>query len=477
MSFENDIYISLVSGTNENSWEKNLIRFLCTLLKRFLSRSVKTVFLDDFNTEEQRQHAINNSAAFLIIITEDYIKSNISSKELDLIHESIHGNFNRIFKVLKTDINAERQPSTIKNLMSYNFFEKQSDQDELQTYYESKIFDIERNYWTKLTDMAFDVYKIIESEKILKGVPYIFIAETTDEQNNNRESITRELKRLGYLIYPDKMLSKNPALLKIEVEEYLQKSFIAIHLIGNNYGELLENSEYSLIEMQNKIASDYFEILQQNSDEFASKIFSRLIWLDPDMKISNEKQNLFVERLKRDADLLKGASMIQTPLENFKSIVIAEINHKKSQILNSFNKLSLGIKVYLIHESQSFEKISTISAQLVRSGFEIIHSPLLNEERNLLKKHRQNLTDCDAVLIFYDSNDVFWLKSKINDLMKAPGYGRKRSFTAKAVLLDCENILPKDFLESKDFIVIENPCDSSSYSLDKFIDKIQMSVK
>lgn len=474
MAFDNDLYVSLACGSSENSWEKNLLIFLTTLLKRLLSRTVKVVSTNNFTSDKEKQEAIATSAVFLSVVTDEYIHSETCMQELILIEKRVHGDFSRIFKVLKTDIAREVQPDLIQNLLSYNFFEKNDEQDDSQTYYESMIYEIERHYWTKLTDLAFDIYKIIDIEKNEKSISGVYIAETSADQYKNRENIIRELKRLGYTIYPDKILSGSPDMLKKEVYTYLQKSFISIHLIGNSYGELLKNSDISAVDLQNVIASDYFEMLQSASEEPVEHTFSRLVWFDPDMKISNEKQKIYIEKLKRDTEMLKGASMIQTPLEHFKSIVISEIKNKKIQTDHSFSRLNQGVKVYLVHESRSFDKISTISANLVRNGFEILHSPLLNEERNLMKKHRQNLIDCDAVLIFYDSNDVFWLKSKINDLIKAPGYGRKRPFAAKAILIDCDNPLPGEFYESKDFIVMHNVCDSSLFALDKFLDKIQM---
>lgn len=475
MAFEYDIFISLTTGSNQNSWEKNLTGFLATLLKRLLGRSINIAISDNFNTEEQRFEAIKKSGVYLMIITEEYLISSVSLKEIQLIEKCLHGSFSKVFKVLKTEIPSEKQPLFIANLLSYDFFEKTVEQETGQGYYESMIFEIERHYWTKLTDLAFDIYKVVDEKIISEERLAVFVAETTNDQDKKRESIIRELKRLGYIVYPDKILSSNCETLKKEVYAYLQKSFLSIHLIGNIYGDILESSEFSLVDFQNRIASNYYEKLQSSSEDTEFRNFSRLIWLDPDLKISNEKQKLFIEKLKRDSDLLKGASLIQTPLEHFKTIVISEVKNKINIPEHSFSKINNGIKVYLVHESSSFDKISSISAHLVRNGFEILHSPMLSEERNLLKKHRQNLIDCDAVLIFFDSDDVFWLNSKINDLKKAPGYGRKKPFAAKAVLLDCETEFPHDFFIKKDFMVIKNLTDCSLYVLDKFLEKIQMS--
>lgn len=474
MALEYDVYISLVSGSNQNSWEKNLTDFLSTLLRRLLGRSLDLCLSCDFDSEDLKKEAIEKSETFVLIITDEYLQSPLVAEELQLIEKRLHGSYNKVFKILKTNISVEKQPHFLSDLLCYDFFEKTSELDDGQMYYESMIFEIERHYWTKLTDLAFDIFKIIDDKKDEILNQAVFVAETSADQSKKRESIIRELKRLGYLVYPDKILSNNKENLVNEIHSYLQKSFLSVHLIGNTYGDLLENSDISIVDFQNRFASEYFEMLQSSTDENVNKNFSRLIWLDPELKIANEKQKSFVEKLKRDGDLLKGASLIQIPLEHFKSIIISEIKNKINVPLHSFSRLNKGVKVYLIHESSSFDKISSISAHLVRNGFEILHSPLLSEERNLLKKHRQNLIDCDAVLIFFDSNDVYWLNSKISDLRKAPGYGRNRPFAAKGVLLDCEIEFPQDFFVKQDFIVIKNLTNCSSYSLDKFLDKIQM---
>lgn len=476
MDFENDIYISLANGNILNSWEKNLVQFLTTLLERLLNKKMRIAYSGEDRALQQNHTVLSGSCVYIILLNEDYIRSENSMAELESICNCLQGDKTRIFKVLKSEMPLNVQPESVRNYLSYDFFEKEVENPDEQSYYDLMIYEIERHYWTKLTDLSFDIYKQLSKETSEENKEIaIYLAETTTDQEKNLESIKRELKRLGYKIFPDTRLPSNQDDLKKAVFDYLKKTFMSIHLIGNNYGEIIQNSQYSIIDLQIRIASDYYEMINTDRKDPEGADFSRLIWINPDLKLSNEKQKQYIEQLKRDADILKGASLIQTPLEHFKSIILAEIKSKNQQPIHSFNKLNSGTRVYLIHESQSFDKISEISSFLANSGFEIIHSPLLSEEKNLLKKHRQNLIDCDAVLIYFDSSDEFWLKSKLNDLMKAPGFGRNRPFAAKAVLIDCEYDFLQEIFDKKGVFIIRSNQAFSPFLLDKFIDKIQMS--
>jgi len=50
-----------------------------------------------------------------------------------------------------------------------------------------------------------------------------------------------------------------------------------------------------------------------------------------------------------------------------------------------------------------------------------------------IRIHHKNLIKCDAVLIVQTESNKLWLNSKISDILKAPGIGRKKKYAAKAL--------------------------------------------
>ena len=394
-------------------------------------------------------------------------------KELDIITNEVVQTNKKFFKILKKEIPLSKQPETLRSHISYDFFFKLPTTEDQHSLMEKNIVDMERHYWTKLTDLVFDLrFALSSEEEHVKSPYFIYLAETTPDQENSRESIKRELKRMGFRVCPENILPDTTDELKDSVIKYLDQSFLSIHIFGNTYGELLKNSEISAPDFQNKIAADYYENykVRRKDNPF---LFSRLIWMSPDLKIQNETQRHFIEQLKRDSEALRGASLIQTPLEYFKTIIMSEIKSvHHGPASESLQKR--GTRIYLVHESPSFDKISDISIFLSTQGFEIIHSPKLTEEKNLLKKHRQNLVDCDAVLIYFDSSDEFWLKSKINDIVKAPGFGRAKPFITKAVYLDSPHSVPDEYFYNRGIIPIHGTNEFSIELLSVFIEKISI---
>jgi hypothetical protein len=68
--------------------------------------------------------------------------------------------------------------------------------------------------------------------------------------------------------------------------------------------------------------------------------------------------------------------------------------------------------------------------------------------------HRENLIWCDAAMIYYGNGNEPWFRTKLRDLDKAFGYGKKKSWLAKAVYLAPPKTEPKENLLSHDVLVI-----------------------
>lgn len=447
MSIGKSVYFS--HSVPLSSWDNNLISFLGSMLGKLLPSDYRIHKSGDFTQDEERKLAIHRSDIFIVILTDEYIKSEICLKEVNLAtSRNVKPD---IFKVLKTDVLHAEQPVEIADLLGYNFFEREIQREQEEGYEEFLVYEVERRYWSRITDLAFDIYK---AAGLLpeKNELCIYIAETTPDQEKNRENLKRELKRLGYKVFPDKTLPEDSSALVKEVLEYLRLSSMSVHIIGSYYGEPLLKSEFSLVDLQNKIAANYSEKLSGKNS--GSDLFTRLIWMDPDLKVSNEKQRLFIEQLKRDTDSLTGASLIQNPIEIFKSFVLSKLKSASIELHKEINNLDPAKTVYLIHESSNAQVINNINEILLSKGFKVLESPLLSEEKNLIKKHRDNFLLCDLVLIYFDSNDIFWLKSKVNDLMKAPGFGKRNQFIAKTVLHDCNTDITEIGLTDKGISVI-----------------------
>ncbi len=172
-----------------------------------------------------------------------------------------------------------------------------------------------------MVDLAYDVIHVLESTKgkgILDGKPQIekdktvYLASTGVDMVIQRDIIKRELLRHGYRVLPEHSLPKEVKLLELMVREDLAKCRLSIHLVGEDYGYKPKGSDLSIVDIQNRMAGDHtLEVIEKNEKSRDKELFSRLIWLSPDLKNVSERQKIFVEDLKSDAASLDEAEVLQ----------------------------------------------------------------------------------------------------------------------------------------------------------------------
>jgi hypothetical protein len=66
-------------------------------------------------------------------------------------------------------------------------------------------------------------------------------------------------------------------------------------------------------------------------------------------------------------------------------------------------------------------------------GFEVTLPLFEGDEAEVREDHKESLLICDAVVIFYGNSSEGWLRTKLRDLQKIPGYGRTKPMLAQAI--------------------------------------------
>jgi hypothetical protein len=87
--------------------------------------------------------------------------------------------------------------------------------------------------------------------------------------------------------------------------------------------------------------------------------------------------------------------------------------------------------------------------------------------------HKDNLVQCDAVLIYYGNANQVWFEYKRRDLKKIVGFDRKSLLTAEAVYVAAPKTAHKQLFNSPDTLVIKNFGDFSPAALETFLTRIQ----
>jgi hypothetical protein len=453
MNKEVDILICYSEADNrenefqDSGWVSNFKRFLEMMLSQILGEKPHILIKSEEDILSGKDVA--KVKVVLAILSERFLQSGPCLDYIEEYYKEIEktGTNKRLFKVIKHPVATDDQPEKIKPLIGYEMFLLDNETGEVIEIKDFFSQEAERNYWMRMVDLAYDVHECLLEFKA-KGKDgaasggfarrSIFLAETSHDLKIQRNIIKRELLRHGYHVFPDKNLPGEAIELEKAIKEQIRQCQLSIHLIGNSYGEIPKGSERSVVDMQNRLAAQYCRDLAEEGGR-KEKDFSRLIWVSPNMRNVSERQRIFIDSIKRDLNALEGAEILQTPLEDFKNIVREElieigIEKKFSQKILSGNGGGKPI-LYLIVDKTDLEAAKPYMKVMEKEGFEVI-TPI--HEGDLLSSrqfHIDNLRRFDLAVIFYGKVNKQWIRMKMLDLLKAPGFGRSKPIRGKALLI------------------------------------------
>lgn len=436
MYFEYDIFLSYKTSNKEvEEWISNLRAHLSILLGQILNKPINIISSREVETSSD---IMMSTGVFVAIETQEYLTDSVEQSYLAEFNKLTKGK--RIFKIVKEqlqDKNAETE--LLKSLLPIDF--SHADLQHNQKINHDKFFktEAERLYWLKVVDLAYVIYKSTISEtdqKVIKNTSKIvFVAETSKDQIKFRDIIVRELQSHGYKILPDNPLPYNKIDFEQQVLGYLKESNLAIHILGEQYGELIEGGKMSRVEVQNRLASEVYKV---------NKTLERLIWVSPQLENFEGNQNIYLEQLKKDINELEGAELVQTPLEIFKTIIRNKLSINQKQLQKQEAEIKgEGKSIYVINGQEDKEKVTEIENWIEKNGYHLIKSDFDGKRGELVENHRKKLALCDGVIIFYAHSNPQWIKMKLQDLIKAPGFGRKSPMLGKAIYTLIDEELPK----------------------------------
>ncbi len=477
MTFDIDVLIVFAdsdnqSGKNEDlGWVSQFRRFLGLMLNQVLGEKANIMLKSEH--DNMTSPKLDNVGVLVTILSRDFAQSPKCLDHLESFHRAIENdpkNRNRVFKVFKSPLTQQEQPIRVRGLLGYDMYQLDPDSGEIREYTDYFSTEAERQYWMKMVDLAYDIYdallylkddsKHTEVRNIYKRKT-IYLAETGHDLSVQRNIIKRELQRHGYVVLPNQTLPGTLSELENLVRKDLGESNLSIHLIGSAYGEIPVGSDRSVVDLQNRLAAEKSARAKEANEEF-----SRLIWISPGVSNASERQKGFIETIKRDVEAQEGAEILQTPLEDFKNIMREELLEAEDR--KNFEIVE-GRSVYLVHDRIDVNDIKPIRDVLEKSGFHVLVPEFEGELLDLRKKHIENLKNFDAAIIYKGRVNEQWVRMKALDLLKAPGFGRKKPIIGKAILTSPGSIVNTDNFRGQDLHIIESEPEKADVSLKSFL--------
>lgn len=464
MAFDIDVLIVFAEKDNdakksELGWVSQFKKFLELMLNQVLGEKSKVLLKAEYDNLTAPD--LKNIGVLIPILSKDFVQSGACLDNIEAFCQANHITDkiqNRVFKVFKTPLSVQEQPPRLRDLIGYDMYQLDPESGDVREYTDYFSTDAERQYWMKMVDLAYDIYDSLlflkdetarRDGKNTYRRKTIYLAETGHDLSVQRNIIKRELQRHGYVVLPNQTLPSTFTELEKIIKRDLNESNMSIHLIGTAYGEIPEGSDRSVVDIQNKLAAEKSSEAKERGDDF-----TRLIWISPVLNNASERQKAFIENIKRDVEAQEGAEILQTPLEDFKNIMreeLVENANEKKVILED----STGKSIYLMHDRVDDSEIGPLKEAIEKSGFRVLLPEFEGELLELRKKHIDNLKSFDAAIIYKGKVNEQWVRMKALDLLKAPGFGRKKPILGKAIVTAAGTKLNAENFKNHNLRVIE----------------------
>ncbi|MEQ9414139.1 MAG: hypothetical protein RIF39_09930, partial [Cyclobacteriaceae bacterium] len=217
--------------------------------------------------------------------------------------------------------------------------------------------------------------------------------------------------------------------------------------------------------IQNQLAAELSIAKKSRSEDF-----SRLIWISPNLKNASDRQKSFVDTIKRDVDAQEGAEILQNPLEDFKNIMREELLESNER---TTHEESNGKSIYLVHDRVDEQAVKPYREAIEKNGFNVVEPVFEGDLLTVRKNHIDNLRSLDGAIIFKDKVNDQWVRMKVLDLLKAPGFGRKKPILGKAIITSDTSASNLENFKSQNLTLISGDQNKTLESLKSFLSDIK----
>ncbi len=490
MNFEGDAFISYAHLDNieliegRKGWVANLQRALEIRVAQLLGQDARIWWDPKLQGNDlfavTLVDRLRRVAALVAVVSPRYVKSDWGRKEIDEFCKAaeqqgglrVHDKA-RIFKVLKTPVPLELHPAELQGVLGYEFFKVDQGTGKVRELDEIFGPEAQRDFWLKLDDLAHDMCCLLEmlrddapaADVSKSDGDAVYLAVATGDLRDQRETIKRDLEQRGKTVLPDRPLPVAVADLQAAIREDLARCRMSIHMVGSSYSLVPEGGADSLLEIQNDLALG----------RAAKGPFSRVVWIPLGLQVEDARQQKLVERLRSEPRLLTGTELLETPLEDLRTLIDAWLKKEGKPAHETpvaAAAPSSSPQLYLVYDKKDAEAILPC-ADLLFKDFEVIHPVFDGDEAEVRQYHEENLRSCDGALIFYGAGNECWLRRKLREIQKSAGYGRTKPAPVVGILLIAPKTPEKERFRTHEALVIPQWDGFSSDPLQPFVSRVK----
>ncbi len=265
-------------------------------------------------------------------------------------------------------------------------------------------------YWEKITDIAIEIVNKHSSiQEVKKGK--VFLAQTDNAQSEDRDNLRRDLIELGFEVIPNRLFSLDFNESTEQIKQQLKGCSLIIHPIPLVYSTYFAEKQISIVEHQTVLSSQFA------ADKLRE--VRRIIWIPSDFDITDEANQIFVEKIQRDLDQAKNTLVLKVTLEELKKI------YRRILSGEDINKLENNLPdIYVVADDDNEKRDEKIIKSTNSPGMAI----KTNFKGITYNQHLKYLANSQVVVINYTSDNEPWLTMKVNDIYKSKGMNSSKPF-------------------------------------------------
>jgi hypothetical protein len=391
------------------------------------------------------EKAVQDSELLLVVLSNNWVHRDFCLKELDLFHQRRRAEGeaavkNRIIVVGKNHIEPSARPPLLQGQEGYLFYAP--DEDNPTRFREFFVRGKAREeFHERSQELAEDIWRrACEHEQVpvpaspggaawtpvVSSGRKIYLAKPAADMRAPYARLVDELTQRGYDVMP-KPDAEVPvdASAKDFFRDALVGTELSIHLLGEKAGWAPEECE-ALVPLQLKLA--------------AESGTRRIIWA-PRILVDEhaaaaapggEPRDPFAVLARFDRKL-DGDTIEGSEISSFAQFVIQHLD-KSVPPAPDIDVIEPHARVYLYHRPEDTQYAVEIAKALEAREIQPVFPAFEGDPAELAALHRQELAECDAVVLCWANAAEVWVKSQSRELRNWRDLGRDKRFTVRGLV-------------------------------------------
>jgi hypothetical protein len=413
--------------------------------------------------------AIRESGILLVVLSRNWLGREWCERELKSFERRWSKDDQlrirrRIIIAAKHHIEPNERPLILQGQVGYRFFELDGNPRVERLFYDRGAFD-PRFYeqvrrlggyvWQRAKEIASEdrAPSIVSSDKAPDAFAsrdegdassaspsgrVVYVAKPATDMLAAYARVVAELRGRGYVVEPSAEATMPTDKSAVAfVDEAMEKSEIAVHLLGGEPGYCPEGCPaIAALQLARAAAT-----ISTRSSEGADRSFRRMIWV-PKVLESGDKTT--APQAERDPFPVLNKLDPQLPtdkvegdtLTKFLTFLLQYLDRTapQSDALPPADKVSGSTRIYVCHCDDDTDYALEIAKALERREVEAVIPALEGDAAQLKEWHRRNLLDCDSVVLCWGAASEVWVRATSRELKSWRDLGRAQSFLRRGLV-------------------------------------------